>query len=150
MKNELYYEEYDNVAVMFATIKNYDIDNVGLRVLNEIICDFDEVVGTSGIARYQPIVNRCADLNFQLKLFESEGMFKVEKIKVAGWTYMAACGLDLARSEHVNTQTNFRSSSLLPNGRRSHYDNNGRICKFREYSEDLKLSIYSYSSTLKK
>lgn len=48
MKNELYYEEYDNVAVMFATIKNYDIDNVGLRVLNEIICDFDEVVGTSG------------------------------------------------------------------------------------------------------
>lgn len=57
MKNELYYEEYDNVAVMFATIKNYDIDNVGLRVLNEIICDFDEVVSTSGIARYQPIVN---------------------------------------------------------------------------------------------
>lgn len=49
MKNELYYEEYDNVAVMFATIKNYDIDNVGLRVLNEIICDFDEVVGTSGV-----------------------------------------------------------------------------------------------------
>lgn len=49
MKNELYYEEYDNVAVMFATIKNYDIDNVGLRVLNEIICDFDEVVGTSGM-----------------------------------------------------------------------------------------------------
>lgn len=49
MKNELYYEEYDNVAVMFATIKNYDIDNVGLRVLNEIICDFDEVVGSSGM-----------------------------------------------------------------------------------------------------
>ncbi|XP_005175233.1 adenylyl cyclase X E [Musca domestica] len=104
MKNELYYEEYDNVAVMFATIKNYDIDNVGLRVLNEIICDFDEV----------------------LKLFESEGMFKVEKIKVAGWTYMAACGLDLARSENVNTQGTFRNSSLLMNGRRSHYDSNGR------------------------
>ncbi|KAI8126037.1 hypothetical protein FF38_01067 [Lucilia cuprina] len=102
MKNELYYEEYDNVAVMFASIKNYDIESVGLRVLNEIICDFDDV----------------------LKLFEAEGMFKVEKIKVAGWTYMAACGLDLARSEHVNTQTNFRSSSLLPNGRRSHYNNN--------------------------
>lgn len=44
MKNELYYEEYDNVAVMFASIKNYDIESVGLRVLNEIICDFDEVV----------------------------------------------------------------------------------------------------------
>lgn len=46
MKNELYYEEYDNVAVMFASIKNYDIESVGLRVLNEIICDFDDVVGT--------------------------------------------------------------------------------------------------------
>lgn len=56
-------------------------------------------------------------------------MFKVEKIKVAGWTYMAACGLDLARSENVNTQTSFRNSSLLPNGRRSHYnnDNGGKL-----------------------
>lgn len=56
MKNELYYEEYDNVAVMFATIKNYDIDNVGLRVLNEIICDFDEVVGTSGMLVIIPLL----------------------------------------------------------------------------------------------
>lgn len=44
MTNELYYEEYDNVAVMFATIRNYDTEQVGIRVLNEIICDFDEVV----------------------------------------------------------------------------------------------------------
>lgn len=45
----------------------------------------------------------------------------MEKIKVAGWTYMAACGLDPKRSEHRKTQTAYRSSSLLPNGRRSHY-----------------------------
>ncbi|XP_013108012.1 adenylyl cyclase X E [Stomoxys calcitrans] len=115
VKNELYYEEYDNVAVMFATIKNYDIDNVGLRVLNEIICDFDEV----------------------LKHFESEGMFKVEKIKVAGWTYMAACGLDLARSEYVNAQPNFRNSSLLQNGRRSHYDENAR--NSRHFRRDIEV-----------
>lgn len=44
MKSELYYEEYDNVAVMFASIRNFDKENVGLRVLNEIICDFDNVV----------------------------------------------------------------------------------------------------------
>lgn len=49
MKNELYYEEYDNVAVMFASIKNYDCDSVGLRVLNEIICDFDEVVSVGKV-----------------------------------------------------------------------------------------------------
>lgn len=44
MKDELYYEKYDNVAIMFATIKNYDMEQVGLSVLNRIICDFDEVV----------------------------------------------------------------------------------------------------------
>nr|XP_036214802.1 adenylyl cyclase X E isoform X1 [Bactrocera oleae]XP_036214808.1 adenylyl cyclase X E isoform X1 [Bactrocera oleae]XP_036214815.1 adenylyl cyclase X E isoform X1 [Bactrocera oleae]XP_036214816.1 adenylyl cyclase X E isoform X1 [Bactrocera oleae]XP_036214822.1 adenylyl cyclase X E isoform X1 [Bactrocera oleae] len=97
MTNELYYEEYDNVAVMFATIRNYDTEQVGIRVLNEIICDFDEVLSTY------------------------TGTRKVEKIKVAGWTYMAACGLDPKRSEHRKTQTAYRSSSLLPNGRRSHY-----------------------------
>lgn len=82
----------------------------------------------------------------QLKLFEAEGMFKVEKIKVAGWTYMAACGLDLARSEHVNTQTNFRNSSLLPNGRRSHYNNNS--CKFirEQYKTTLLTNILLFLS----
>uniref|UniRef100_A0A1A9X0W6 adenylate cyclase n=1 Tax=Glossina brevipalpis TaxID=37001 RepID=A0A1A9X0W6_9MUSC len=115
MKNELYYEEYDNVAVMFASIKNYDTENVGLRVLNEIICDFDDV----------------------LKHFESEGAFKIEKIKVAGWTYMAACGLDLARSEHVNTQNTFRNSSLLPNGRRSHYNNSNS----NRSSQEIKIKM---------
>ncbi|XP_054735475.1 adenylyl cyclase X E [Anastrepha obliqua] len=97
MTSELYYEVYDNVAVMFATIRNYDTEQVGIRVLNEIICDFDEVLSTYRGAR------------------------KIEKIKVAGWTYMAACGLDPKRSEHRKTQTAYRSSSLLPNGRRSHY-----------------------------
>lgn len=47
LQNELYYEEYDNVAVMFASIKNFDTDKIGLRVLNEIICDFDDVVSSS-------------------------------------------------------------------------------------------------------
>lgn len=44
LTNKLYYEEYSNVAVIFATILNFDIEAVGMRVLNEIICDFDEVV----------------------------------------------------------------------------------------------------------
>lgn len=44
LTNDLCYEEYENVAVMFATIRNYDTEQVGMRVLNEIICDFDEVV----------------------------------------------------------------------------------------------------------
>lgn len=35
------------MAVMFASIKNFDTDKIGLRVLNEIICDFDDVVSSS-------------------------------------------------------------------------------------------------------
>ena len=49
---ELYSERYENIAVMFASIPNYkefydenDINKQGLeciRLLNEIICDFDK------------------------------------------------------------------------------------------------------------
>ena len=51
--DELYSEKYEDVCVMFASIPNYkefyvetDINKQGLeciRLLNEIICDFDEV-----------------------------------------------------------------------------------------------------------
>lgn len=52
--NELYHESYSCVAVMFASIPNYkefydetDVNKQGLeclRLLNEIICDFDKVI----------------------------------------------------------------------------------------------------------
>jgi len=51
---ELYHESYSCVAVMFASIPNYkefydetDVNKQGLeclRLLNEIICDFDKVM----------------------------------------------------------------------------------------------------------
>ncbi|XP_062504926.1 adenylate cyclase type 2-like isoform X2 [Corticium candelabrum] len=76
--NEPYAEHYDNVAVMFASIPNFAefyseeiTNNKGiecLRLLNEIIADFDEVL-------LRP-------------KFSS-----VEKIKTIGSTYMAASGL---------------------------------------------------------
>lgn len=72
MTYEFYNEEYENVAVLFATITNFDVTTDGenekgiLNVLNEIICDFDEV------------------------LLSSRGPQKIEKIKVAGWTYMVS------------------------------------------------------------
>ncbi|XP_034481846.1 adenylyl cyclase X E-like [Drosophila innubila] len=66
---ELFYENYNKVAVMFAYIENFQPDKVGLRVLNEYICYYDDL------------------------LAEYVSNFKVEKIKVIGWTYMAACGL---------------------------------------------------------
>ncbi|XP_055593948.1 adenylyl cyclase X E [Uranotaenia lowii] len=102
LKNEFYSEEYkENVAVMFATITNMDINSdisvenekSVLKVLNEIICDFDE------------------------KLQHFDGYLKVEKIKVAGWTYMAACGLDPGRCD--SSLFGITRDSLMTNGRRS-------------------------------
>ncbi|KAH8418220.1 hypothetical protein KR222_001472, partial [Zaprionus bogoriensis] len=68
--HELFSENYNKVAVMFAYMHNFEADRGGLRVLNEYICFYDDL----------------------LEEYESS-TFKVEKIKVIGWTYMAACGL---------------------------------------------------------
>lgn len=108
IKDELYYEEYDNVAIMFATITNYDIasespgdtDKNILNILNRIICDFDE------------------------QLLMQIGKVKIEKIKVAGWTYMVACGLDPGRGDSCASLLGGRGlsvhrESVLSNGRRS-------------------------------
>lgn len=95
-RNEFYNEEYDNVAVMFATIMNLETgsgsaesENNELRSLNEIICAFDEA------------------------LLTHSGCLKIEKIKVAGWSYMAACGLDPGRGDSLT------SLKGLLDGRRS-------------------------------
>lgn len=76
--DELYHESFKNVSVIFASIPNYSklysehrFDQDGtkcLRVLNEIISDFD-------------------------MLTYEEPFEALEKIKVVGSTYMAACGL---------------------------------------------------------
>ncbi|XP_010082220.1 PREDICTED: adenylate cyclase type 1, partial [Pterocles gutturalis] len=75
---DLYYQSYSQVGVMFASIPNFndfyielDGNNMGvecLRLLNEIIADFDE-------------------------LMEKEYYKDIEKIKTIGSTYMAAVGL---------------------------------------------------------
>ncbi|XP_044734406.1 Ca(2+)/calmodulin-responsive adenylate cyclase isoform X3 [Chrysoperla carnea] len=75
---DLYHQSYSRVGVVFASITNYhefyielDGNNQGvecLRLLNEIIADFDELLG--------------------------EERFKaIDKIKTVGSTYMAAVGL---------------------------------------------------------
>uniref|UniRef100_A0A665VW94 adenylate cyclase n=1 Tax=Echeneis naucrates TaxID=173247 RepID=A0A665VW94_ECHNA len=79
--DELYYQSCECVAVMFASISNFsefyvelEANNEGvecLRLLNEIIADFDEII--------------------------SEERFRqLEKIKTIGSTYMAASGLNVS------------------------------------------------------
>ncbi|XP_063899610.1 adenylyl cyclase X E isoform X1 [Helicoverpa armigera] len=100
--DELYYEKYDNVAVMFASLTDYKLGMEGdadmsdkflLSILDEIISDFDRLLltGTSD--------------------------YKVEKIKMAGWTYMAACGLDPSRRESIDSVSNHESLQNSPYSR---------------------------------
>ncbi|XP_026733565.1 adenylate cyclase type 2-like isoform X2 [Trichoplusia ni] len=81
---ELYHERYSSIAVMFASIPNYkefydetDVNKQGLeclRLLNEIICDFD-------------------------KLLLKPKFSCIEKIKTIGSTYMIASGLRPGKEE---------------------------------------------------
>nr|XP_020475810.1 adenylate cyclase type 2-like isoform X3 [Monopterus albus] len=79
-RQDLYHQSYDSVCVMFASIPDFkefytesDVNKEGLeclRLLNEIIADFDELL---------------SKLKFS----------GVEKIKTIGSTYMAATGLNV-------------------------------------------------------
>uniref|UniRef100_A0A1I8PUZ5 adenylate cyclase n=1 Tax=Stomoxys calcitrans TaxID=35570 RepID=A0A1I8PUZ5_STOCA len=91
MRNEPYYEQHEYVAVMFATIIYARSGSIELRLLNEIICELDEVL------RYY------------------KGPIKVEKIKVANWSYMAACGFDIPVGESAyHAMPVPRTSIFLP------------------------------------
>ncbi|KAH8405367.1 hypothetical protein KR222_007428, partial [Zaprionus bogoriensis] len=98
-KHELYYENYKMVAVMFASLKNFAMDLSHLRVLNEIITEFDRILS-----------------------YYSEN-FLVEKIKIVGCTYMAACGLNYrnpegARNPHSRRNSIFREVKSIADSHR--------------------------------
>ncbi|KAH9524639.1 Adenylate cyclase type 5 [Bulinus truncatus] len=98
MKDEtnLYYEDINNVGVMFASIVNFsefymelESNNEGvecLRLLNEIIADFDT-------------------------LLTHKRFFAVEKIKTVGSTYMCASGLtsktNLPDMQHITALADY-------------------------------------------
>lgn len=66
VKDELYYEKYDkHVAVMFATVTDFNINIEALNILNQIICDFDEVVSGEPI-RISSIVGSVVQLHMEL------------------------------------------------------------------------------------
>ncbi|KAH8389511.1 hypothetical protein KR200_008067, partial [Drosophila serrata] len=93
-QDELYYENYRMISVMFAKLMNFTMDLPSLRVLNCIITEFDIL-----LSRYKEY-------------------YLVEKIKVVGCTYMAACGLDFALAARVRKGNSFRDSHLI-RGRRT-------------------------------
>ncbi|XP_011152703.1 adenylate cyclase type 2 isoform X2 [Harpegnathos saltator] len=79
-ENEPYHEAHSNVAVMFASLTDLSIDESNILIdLNEIICEFDKL------------------------LFEPYFVCRIEKIKIAGTTYMAACGLEASRRDSMRS-----------------------------------------------
>ncbi|XP_026558103.1 adenylate cyclase type 1 [Pseudonaja textilis] len=94
---DLYYQSYSQVGVMFASIPNFndfyielDGNNMGvecLRLLNEIIADFDE-------------------------LMDKEYYKDIEKIKTIGSTYMAAVGLVPTTDSKAKKSIYFHLSTL--------------------------------------
>ncbi|XP_016963059.1 adenylyl cyclase X E-like [Drosophila biarmipes] len=80
-RHELYYENYEMVSVMFAMLVNFQMDLPSLRVLNDIITEFDKL-----LTAYREY-------------------YVVEKIKVVGCTYMAACGLDFSLTSNFQSRS---------------------------------------------
>ncbi|XP_017016138.2 adenylyl cyclase X E [Drosophila takahashii] len=89
--DQLYYENFSHVAVMFASIVNYQADRYGLRALHETICYFDDLL-----------------MNYQTR-------YKIEKIKVMGWTYLVACGLDVDHYTDLSISVPFSSNRETEN-----------------------------------
>nr|XP_012138136.1 PREDICTED: adenylate cyclase type 2-like isoform X2 [Megachile rotundata] len=87
-ENEPYHEAHNNVAVMFASLTDVSIDGRNVLMdLNEIICEFDKL------------------------LFEPYFLCRIEKIKIAGTTYMAACGLEASRRDSMRSTESEESCS---------------------------------------
>lgn len=90
--NTKYSENHQMTAVLFASITNwnemYEENFEGgrefLRVLNEVIGDFDELLG-----KLLPLT-----LGINAPLLDRPEFCHVEKIKTIGATYMAASGLN--------------------------------------------------------
>ncbi|XP_015124088.1 adenylyl cyclase X E isoform X2 [Diachasma alloeum] len=89
-EHELYHEAHDNVAVMFASLTDLSIDESNILIdLNEIICEFDKL------------------------LFEPCFVCRIEKIKIAGTTYMAACGLEARRRDSLENEDQYHDEHVV-------------------------------------
>lgn len=123
---DLYYKSYDCVCVMFASVPDFkefytecDINKEGLeclRLLNEIIADFDEVKQRRRRGR------KCRDFwsdakNFfllSLQLLSKPKFSGVEKIKTIGSTYMAAAGLSGTPGQETNQVLHYDVNCEVP------------------------------------
>lgn len=113
---------------MFASIPDFkefytesDVNKEGLeclRLLNEIIADFDEVKHPALLQRCQDIlvVTSLLDWLCCVQLLSKPKFSGVEKIKTIGSTYMAATGLNASPGPEHASQVSQQHTVLLPSG----------------------------------
>ncbi|XP_062132077.1 adenylyl cyclase X E-like isoform X1 [Drosophila sulfurigaster albostrigata] len=121
-KHEMYFESHKMVAVMFATLKNFEMDMSKLRFLNEIIFEFDAV-----LSQYK---NECL----------------VDKIKIVGCTYMAACGLHIREKR---SQTTFSETEISWRDRQASPTANSlrrEVSRAKEHMESFALRTQGVTS----
>uniref|UniRef100_A0A3Q1IZJ3 Adenylate cyclase type 6 n=1 Tax=Anabas testudineus TaxID=64144 RepID=A0A3Q1IZJ3_ANATE len=132
--DELYYQSCECVAVMFASISNFsefyvelEANNEGvecLRLLNEIIADFDEIIS-------------------------EEKYRQLEKIKTIGSTYMAASGLnDSTYDKEGRTHITALADYAMRLREQMKYINEHSFNNFQMKIGEQKLMFSSYITTL--
>ncbi|KAJ6665977.1 hypothetical protein lerEdw1_000881 [Lerista edwardsae] len=123
LNEDWYHQSYDCVCVLFASVPDFkvfytecDVNKEGLeclRLLNEIIADFDEVLrGAYFSLLYDAQENLTSIKSANSELSSSSSLFQqlllkpkfsgVEKIKTIGSTYMAASGLCVTPGQENN------------------------------------------------
>lgn len=127
---DLYHKSYDRIGVLFATISNFSDfysevqgNNHGLeclRLLNEIICDFDTIL-------------------------DDERFLAVDKIKTIGSTYMAAIGLfpelELPAGSIESQQGHDNESALSDANERPDDDQADRRARRQEVARYLQILV---------
>ncbi|KAL1517439.1 hypothetical protein ABEB36_001204 [Hypothenemus hampei] len=89
--DDLYYEEHKHAAVMFASM-----------ICEEVFKE-DEMAFLKLMNQYITIIDT---------LINRKEFGKIEKIKIAKWTYMAACGLTMPGENDTSIDTHHTSSTL--------------------------------------
>ncbi|XP_001812566.2 adenylyl cyclase X E isoform X1 [Tribolium castaneum] len=90
--DEVYHEYYNEAAVMFASITNFSVEEMGqsfLEKMSSVIMEFDMLLRQNNYGR------------------------PIEKIKVAKWTYMAACGLAPGLGDTVNIEKDHKDHTVI-------------------------------------
>lgn len=128
---KLYFEEHNDTAVIFASLitDGEDIEEEKfLSLMNAYIIEFDKVS-----RNYLAKPDRFKHI-LDLQLTNRKEFQSVEKIKIAKWTYLAACGLfdcDQPKTKYENLETSIKFVSEMFKKLKKVNQDTFQTCKLR-------------------